>query len=139
MEAGTSGGCGRGPRSGSEVTRHEYPYIHQYYTYDGQPRERVLTDIAAADAAVEQEMEEAEKLHPAGSRRQRIQALDRAFKHIPVKRGTQQSTAMDTVRDRARVLGLTIEERCPVGPEKDLAIQLVLQAMFWANHAISHR
>lgn len=121
------------------MTLHTYGYIHQYYTFTGQPRERVLRDIAEADAAVEQEMEEAKEPHRAVSRRQRIQEIDFMFKAIPVPRGTQQATAMDTVRDRARVLAITIEERCPEGPHKAEAIHAVLEAMMWANHAISHR
>jgi len=126
------------------MTQHEYGWIHQYYHYNGQPRETVLTDIAEADAAVEQEMEEVAvkntpDTHQAGGRRQRIRDLNFMFKSIPVPRGTQQATAMETVRDRARVLAITIEERCPEGPHKSEAIHAVLEAMMWANHSISHR
>ncbi len=121
------------------MTRHEHPYIHQYYHYNGQPRETVLTDIAEADAAVEQEMEEAKQPHRALGRRQRIRAIDHFYKIIPVARGTQQATAMQSVRETARVLAVTIEERCPEGVQKEHALRAAAEAMFWANQAISHR
>ena len=79
------------------------------------------------------------KTHPARTRRQRIQELDRMFSHVVVRQGTQQATAIETVRDRARVLAVTIEERCPEGRGKTMAINKVLEAMEWAHHAISHR
>lgn len=117
------------------MTRHEYGWIHQYYTYDGQPRERVLTDIAEADVAVEKE----KRAHRVAGRRQRIQAIDLMFKAIAVRPGTQQHSAMGTVRETARVFAQTIEEKCPEGAEKTEAIHRVLEAMMWANQAISHR
>ena len=105
------------------MTRHEYGWIHQYYHYNGQPRETVLTDIAEADVAFEQEKEEAKEPHQAGGRRQRIRDLDFMFKSIPVPRGTQQATAMETVRDRARDREGAVEawsqglEACPDSPQ----------------------
>lgn len=91
-----------------------------------------------ADATPAQE-ETKEALHGAGSRRLRLQELEAFFKPQAVPPGTQQHTAMASIRDRARVLALTIEERCPQGPEKVLAIRKAQEAMFWANQAISHR
>ncbi len=80
-----------------------------------------------------------EQAHPAASRRQRLQALERSYSHIVVRQGTQQATAIETIRDRARVLAGSIEERCPEGPEKERAHQLCMSAMLWAIQAISHR
>ncbi len=77
--------------------------------------------------------------HQAASRRQRLQALEKTYSHIVVKQGTQQASAIETVRDRARVLAGTIEERCPEGPDKERALQLCMSAMLWAIQAISHR
>ncbi len=77
--------------------------------------------------------------HPAASRRQRLQALEREYSHIVVRQGTQQASAIETIRDRARVLAGSIEERCPDGPEKERAHQLCMSAMLWAIQAISHR
>ena len=83
--------------------------------------------------------EEVKADHPAASRRMRMKDLEAFFKPIAVPPGTQQSEAIATIRDRARVLALTIEERCPHGPEKRLAISKAQEAFFWANQAISHR
>ncbi len=79
------------------------------------------------------------KAHPAASRRQRLQALEREYSHLVVRQGTQQASAIDTIRDRARVLAGSIEERCPEGPSKDRAHDACMEAMFWAVQAISHR
>jgi hypothetical protein len=68
-----------------------------------------------------------------------MQRLEKAFARVVVPQGTQQADAMTTVNDRARVLALTIDERCPPGHAKDKAIDHALAAMFWANHGISHR
>lgn len=77
--------------------------------------------------------------HPAASRRQEIQAIDKFFKPVSIPPGTQQAEAILTVRDRARVMALTISERVPNGAEKDNAMKAVAEAMFWANQGISHR
>ena len=87
----------------------------------------------------ETEVEPKEIPHQAASRRQRLQALEREYSHIVVRQGTAQASAIETIRDRARVMAGTIEERCPEGPSKDLAHQLCMSAMHWAVHAISHR
>lgn len=96
-------------------------------------------DQADVVATSEEMMPAAPANHPASSRRQRIQALTFAFSHISVPKGTQQAEAILTVRDRARVLALTIEERCPEGPEKAEALHKVHEALMWADHAIRHR
>ncbi len=77
--------------------------------------------------------------HPASSRRMRLKALDHFFRPVVVPKGTNMSEGILAVRDRARVLAQTIEEKCPHGPEKTLAIRKAQEAMFWANQAISHR
>jgi hypothetical protein len=77
--------------------------------------------------------------HPAASRRQRLQALEREYSHIVVRQGTQQASAIETIRDRARVLAGSIEERCPEGPAKERAHEACMNAMHWAVQAISHR
>lgn len=115
------------------MTRHEHPYIHQYYHFDGTPREVVLTDVAEADAAVEKEQ------HQAGSRRQRIQAIDRFFSPVVVPNGSRQRSSIETIRERARLLALAIDEHVPEGDQKDHAVMHCAEAMFWANQAISHR
>ena len=77
--------------------------------------------------------------HPAASRRLRLKDLAKFFKPTSVPHGSQQAEAILAVRDRARVLAQTIEEKCPHGAEKTLAIRKAQEAMFWANQAISHR
>ena len=77
--------------------------------------------------------------HPAASRRLRLKDLTKFFKPVVVPSGSQQAEAILTIRDRARVFASTIEEKCPHGPEKTLAIRKCQEAMFWANQAISHR
>ena len=77
--------------------------------------------------------------HPAASRRMRLKDLAKFFKPVAVPSGSQQAEAILTMRDRARVFAMTIEEKCPHGPEKTLAIRKCQEAMFWANQAISHR
>ncbi len=90
-------------------------------------------------ATSEEMMPAAPANHPAATRRQEIQAIDKFFKHIGVPKGTQQAEAMLTVRNSARVLAVTILERMPRGAEKDNALKAVAEAMFWANQGISHR
>ena len=77
--------------------------------------------------------------HPAASRRLRLQDLKRFFDPVVVKHGSQQAEAILAVRNQARVLAQTIEEKCPHVMEKTLAIRKAQEAMFWANQAISHR
>jgi len=93
-----------------------------------------------SDTAISEEMAPAAPAsHPAASRRQEIQAIDKFFKSVSVAPGTQQAEAIVTIRDRARVMALTISERVPNGAEKDNALKAVAEAMFWANQGISHR
>lgn len=91
------------------------------------------------NAVEETHSDQDEERHPAASRRQRIQELDRAYSQIVVRQGTQQASAIETIRDRARVMAVTIEERCAPGPEKDQAHASCMSAMLWAIQAISHR
>ncbi len=77
--------------------------------------------------------------HQAASRRQRIQDLDKQYSQVVVRQGTQQASAIESIRDRARVFALTIEERCPPGPEREKAHRECMSAMLWALQAISHR
>lgn len=78
-------------------------------------------------------------VHPSVSRRQRLAKIGRDFLHVPVRVGTEQASAIETVREASMRLALLIEERCPHGAEKVLAIRSVQVANFWAAHAISHR
>ena len=87
----------------------------------------------------ETEVDPKEIPHKAASRRQRLQELEREYSHIVVRQGTQQAMAIETIRDRARVLAGSIEERCQEGPAKERAHQACMEAMFWAVQAISHR
>ncbi len=87
----------------------------------------------------ETEVDPKEIPHKAASRRQRIQELDRSYSQIVVRQGTQQASAIETIRDRARVFALSIEERCPPGPERETAHRQCMGAMLWALQAISHR
>lgn len=77
--------------------------------------------------------------HPALARRQRLQELEKQFRFHPVKTGTNQSGSIDSVRERSLHLAGLIEEKCPDGPAKRRAIDKVLEAQFWAVHAITHR
>lgn len=98
--------------------------------------ETTESDVVATS---EEMMPAAPANHPSASRRQRIQAITAFFKPVVVPQGTQQAEAIITVRDRARVFALTIEERMPDGLSKDNALKAVAEAMFWANQGISHR
>jgi hypothetical protein len=77
--------------------------------------------------------------HQAASRRQRIQETDRFFSHVVVQNGSRQKSSINTIRERARLLAMAIEDHVQEGPAKDAAIQHCAEAMFWANQAISHR
>jgi hypothetical protein len=93
------------------------------------------------DTAVEETMsdQEEEAPHQAASRRQRIQETDRFFSPVVVKNGTRQKASIDTIRERARLLAMAIEDHVPEGSAKDHAVMHCAEAMFWANQAISHR
>ena len=77
--------------------------------------------------------------HPAASRRLRLQDLTKFFRPVVVPHGSQQAEAILAIRDRSRVLAQPIEEKCPHGAEKTLAIRKAQEAMFWAVQAVSHR
>jgi len=99
-----------------------------------------VSESTEGEVAISEEMAPAAPAsHPSSSRRQRIQSITNFFKPVVVPQGTQQAEAILTVRDRARVFALTIEERVPNGAEKDHALKAVAEAMFWANQGISHR
>lgn len=93
----------------------------------------------AGDGVAEEQGPEVPANHPAASRRLRLKDLAKFFKPTVVPNGSQQAEAILSVRDRARVFAMTIEEKCPHGAEKTLAIRKCQEAMFWANQAISHR
>ncbi len=96
--------------------------------------------MSDGEVAISEEMlPAAPASHPAATRRGEIQAIDKFFKPVAVPPGTQQAEAILSVRDRARVMALTISERVPNGAEKDNALKAVAEAMFWANQGISHR
>ena len=85
------------------------------------------------------EQREPSSSHPSASRRLRLAKIGRDFLHVPIRIGTEQASAIETVREASMRLALLIEERCPHGAEKVLAIRSVQVANFWAAHAISHR
>lgn len=93
------------------------------------------------DTAVEETMsdQEEEAPHQAASRRRRIQDIDRFFSPVVVPNGSRQRASIETIRERARLLALAIEEHVPEGDAKDAAVQHCAEAMFWSNQAISHR
>lgn len=95
-----------------------------------------------SDTALEETMSDQQEdapPHHAASRRQRIQATDRFFSPVVVKNGSRQKASIETIRERARLLAMAIEDHVQEGPEKDAAIQHCAESMFWANQAISHR
>ena len=96
-----------------------------------------MSETAVEETMSDQEEERAP--HQAASRRQRIQAIDRFFSPVVVKNGSRQKSSIDTIRERARLLALAIEEHVPEGDQKDHAVQHCAEAMFWSNQAISHR
>jgi hypothetical protein len=96
------------------------------------------TDTAVEETMSDQE-QEAPPQHQAASRRQRIQATDKFYKPVAIQNGTRQKAAIGTIRERARLLAMAIEDHVQEGPEKDHAVMHCAEAMFWANQAISHR
>lgn len=94
-----------------------------------------MTDVAEADVAFETEKKE----HQAASRRRRIQAIDKFYHQVVVPNGSRQKSSIDTIRERARLLAMAIEDHVTEGPAKDAAVMHCAEAMFWSNQAISHR
>lgn len=94
-----------------------------------------------SDTAVEETMsdQEEEAPHSAASRRQRIQAVEKFYSPVVVANGSRQKSSIDTIRERARLLAMAIEDHVPEGEAKDTARTMCAGAMFWANQAISHR
>jgi len=94
------------------------------------------------DTAIEETMSDQEEEappHQAASRRLRIQAIEKFFSPVVVKNGTRQRASLETIRERARLLAMAIEDHVPEGDQKDHAVMHCAEAMFWANQAISHR
>ena len=46
---------------------------------------------------------------------------------------------VDAVRDKARVLAVTLAVKCPESREKSIAITKLEEVVFWANAAIARR
>lgn len=62
--------------------------------------------------------------------------LDRRFDFHPADTEDRQSAHMN-VRTRCKSLARRIDELCPDGREKSLAITALEEAMMWANAAIA--
>lgn len=77
--------------------------------------------------------------HPALSRREKLAKISKDFSHVPVRVGTQQASAIETIRQSAQTLAKQIAEYAPDGREAALAIEHVMAAKMWATQAISHR
>lgn len=129
------------------MTRHDQPYIAQYYDRDGNERSKVLTlkELEQEESAEREEAETATgtpergELHQAASRRQSIQAVEKFFSPVVVPNGSQQSSAIKVIRERSRLLALAIEDYVPDGDQKLVARQKCAESMFWSVQAISHR
>ncbi len=62
--------------------------------------------------------------------------LDERFKHHPpTHKGIEE--AHNDVRRAFRTMSRVVEELCPAGREKALALTKIEEAMFWANAAIA--
>ena len=96
-----------------------------------------MSETALEETMSDQQEEEAP--HQAASRRQRIQAIEKFYSPVVVKNGTRQRASIDTIRERARLLAMAIEDHVPEGAAKGVAVMHCAEAMFWANQAISHR
>jgi protein tyrosine phosphatase (PTP) superfamily phosphohydrolase (DUF442 family) len=73
------------------------------------------------------------------SQRQKLARISHDFAHVPVRVGTQQAGAIETVREAAQLLAKRIAVLCPEGPDTDIALAKVWEAKAWATQAISHR
>lgn len=89
---------------------------------------------ATAEAATEERVR-----HTTGGRRDRMNEARRRHSYVPVKNGTEQNKAILTVRDECQHLALILEDKCDEGPSKEAAKKALMEAQFWAIHAISHR
>lgn len=102
-----------------------------------------MSDTALEETMSDQQEEHGDKLlkgaHQAASRRQRIQAIEKFFSPVVIKNGSRQKSSIDTIRERARLLAMAIEDHVPEGDQKQHAVMHCAEAMFWANQAISHR
>lgn len=76
----------------------------------------------------------------ATSQREKLAKVSHDFSHIPVRVGTQQAGAIETIRLAAMELAKQIVVLCPEGdPATRLAVERVLEAKMWAAQALSHR
>lgn len=74
------------------------------------------------------------------SQREKLAEISHEFAHVPVRVGTQQSAAMETIREGAMALAKQIAVLCPEGDSSTrIAIERVLEAKMWATQALSHR
>ena len=62
--------------------------------------------------------------------------LDERFKHHPPTTMKIENAHTD-LRLAARKMMRAVEEICPAGREKDLALTKIEEAMFWANAAVA--
>ena len=80
-----------------------------------------------------------DEAHPARSKRDKNDEIKRNHSTIPVKNGTEQMGAIVAVRDELTHTALLIENRCPEGRAKSIALRKLEEASMWAIKAISHR
>lgn len=84
-------------------------------------------------------MPEVDQNQDAPSRRERLAKISSDFTPVPLRPGTQQSGAIEEIREHAQELAKMIAVLCPEGPEQQTAIAKVMEAKMWATQAISHR
>jgi hypothetical protein len=61
--------------------------------------------------------------------------IDRNYTSYPV--GQEQDEKMEMVREACNLLGHTLNQACPDGREKSVALTKLEEVMFWANAAIA--
>lgn len=58
-----------------------------------------------------------------------------SFKHVKVD--TETGIEMEALRDGAQAFAWQIDQTCPPGPEKQLALRRLQECLFWANTAMA--
>lgn len=66
-----------------------------------------------------------------------MQELEKRFTYHPPK--ADQSERHRQLRDGAKAMAFQIHELCPESREKDLAVMMLEEVVFWANAAIARR
>lgn len=119
------------------MTRHELPYISDYYDVDGNPttpeyrRQRM-----AEEAQAQEQPKRSHEMRP-GDRIAMTRKLDRIYRVRQSPEGhTNQARNIRAIRQMAREFSTIIVDNTPSCADQSAALRCVREAVVWAEESI---